>query len=148
VQAPARTLALHFCANAAVLDVEDERPVRGVAKVPVPAVLPRGLFGRAGRAGRGRYTLDDGKELVEEHTLGLIDGLGYLALDTVPDSVDGVLGHLQLLPERVEVGADGELVVRAPVTEVEPGGDGQVRLDGERELCGEALAAGARMRHE
>lgn len=77
-----------------------------------------------------------------------LDDAVDLVLDRVPDVVEAFLRKLELALERLGVVLDAELVVRDAVAEVEPGGEGQVRLEDEAELREETLAARRGVRDE
>lgn len=141
------TLRFELCTNSALFDVENEYTIRGIRKIPVPAVLPRWLLSAANGKRRGNFA-DDAESLVEEDTLILINDGVNLALDTVPDLVELVLASNKLLTERVKVGLDAELVVRCGVTEVQACGHCEIGLEDEGELGKDAFTAWTGVRDE
>lgn len=74
--------------------------------------------------------------------LVLRNGGLHLSLDRLPDIVERSLASGKLAPVVVEGGVDAELIVRAAVTEMQTGRDGEVGLERDGKLVQDALAGG------
>jgi len=57
----------------------------------------------------------------------LNDGKNF-RLDSIPDVGKGIAGCGETVPEMIQVGVDGEFVVRGPISEMKTAGDGKVGL--------------------
>lgn len=142
------TLTFHFCADSSLFHVEDQGAVRGVTKIPVPAIFPSRFFpcGGGARARRrlgGGQSFDDAESLVEEDTLVVVNDGIDLGLDALPDLVKGILAEGEFMTETLEIGLDAKFVVGSGVAEVEASGNSEVGLEDEGELRDDALATGA-----
>lgn len=141
-------MTFHFCADSSLFHVEDQGAVRGVTKIPVPAIFPGRFFpcgggtGARGRLGRGQ-SFDDAESLVQEDTLVVVNDGIDLCLDALPDLVKGILAEGEFMAETLEIGLDTKFVVGSGVAEVEASGNGEVGLEDEGQLRDDALAAGA-----
>lgn len=142
------TLTFHFCADSTLFHVEDQGAIRGVTKIPVPAIFPSRLFScGGGTRARGRLgggqSFDDAESLVKENTLVLVNDGIDLCLDAFPDLVKGILAESEFVTETLEIGLDAKFVVGSSVAEVEASGNSEVGLEDEGELGDDAFAARA-----
>jgi hypothetical protein len=163
------SLALQLRTDPPVPDIEHKSPVRRIAQVPVPAVLPRRFFpdqrtrtrctrrrtsrcaggsGRTRASRKGWDTLGDSQEFIEQCPLWPIYSAIYLAPHRLPHLVECVPGIRQLASEPGKVRLYAELVVARCIPEMQACTDSQVGLERQSELGKKALATWGGVREE
>jgi hypothetical protein len=109
-----------------VLDFQDQTPEVDVREIEVPDIL-EAYLGSHARLIPGRH-LNYLQDIIDEFLLRRLDYRENFRFDGFPDIVEGGSGGDETVPEMVQVGIHGEVVVGCPIAEMQARGNSKVGL--------------------